>query len=82
MIVDSSAIVAILRGKPEAQRFTLAIEQSRTVRVSAATYVEVGAIMDRERDPIVSRRVDQLLDIAEAVIEPVTPEQARIARAA
>lgn len=82
MILDSSAIVAILRAEPDAERYALAIEQSRAVRISAATYVEIGAVMDHELDPIVSRRVDQLLEVAGAVIEPVTLEQAHIARAA
>lgn len=59
-----------------------AIEGARDVRVSAATYVEVGAVMDGARDPVVSRRVDELFDIAGATVEPVTVEQASIARAA
>ncbi len=52
------------------------------MRVSAASYVEVGAIIDRARDPVASRRVDDLLDVAAATIEPVTVEQSAIARAA
>ncbi len=52
------------------------------MRVSAASYVEVGAITDRARDPVASRRVDDLLDVAAATIEPVTVEQSAIARAA
>ena len=38
--------------------------------------------MDRARDPVVSRRADQLLDAAGAIIEPVTKVQAWLARAA
>lgn len=82
MILDSSAVIAILRAEPDAERFAIAIERARSVRISAATYVEIGAVMDQERDPVLSRRVDDLLDIAGTVIEPVSPEQARVARAA
>ncbi len=82
MILDSSAVLAILRDEPEAERFAEAIEGARSVRMSTATYVELGAVVDGQRDPIVSRRLDQLLDVAGTVFEPVTLEQARIARAA
>lgn len=82
MIVDASAWMAILRAEPDAERYAAAIEAARTVRLSAATYVELGAVMDQARDPVVSRRVDDLLDVAGAVVEPVTAEQASIARSA
>ena len=52
------------------------------MRMSTATYVELGAVVDSQQDPIVSRRLDQILDVAGTVFEPVTLEQARIARAA
>jgi ribonuclease VapC len=82
LILDSSAVIAILRDEPGAERLAVVIEQAPSVRISAATYVEVGAVMDRQRDPVVSRRVDDLLDIAGAIVEPVSAEQARLARAA
>ena len=82
MIVDTSAIIAILRAEADAERFAMAIEQADVVRISAATYVEVGAVIDQARDPVVSRRVDDLLDVAGALVEPVTNEQSGIARAA
>jgi ribonuclease VapC len=82
VIVDSSALIAILRAEPEAEGFALAIEGAVTVRISAASYVEIGAVVDQARDPVVSRRVDDLLDVMGAIVEPVTAEQASIARAA
>jgi ribonuclease VapC len=82
MIIDTSALVAILRDEPEARRFAEAIETARVRRISAATYVEVGAVIDGGRDPVASRLVDSLLDAAGVVIEPVTEAQSRIAREA
>lgn len=82
MILDGSAVLAILRDEPEAERFAETIEGAHTVRMSTATYVELGAVVDSDADPIVSRRLDQLLDVAGTVFEPVTIEQMRIARAA
>jgi len=82
MIIDTSAIVAILRQEPEARRFAEAIEAAPVRRVSATTYVEIGAVIDGARDPVASRLVDELLAKAGIVIEPVTAAQARIAREA
>lgn len=80
MIIDTSAIVAILREEDQARRFAEAIEAASVRRISAATYVEVGAVIDGARDPVASRLVDELLATAGIVIEPVTAAQARIAR--
>ena len=82
MIIDTSALVAILRDEPDASWYAHAIEQAADRRISAATYVEVGAVIDGARDPVASRRVDELLHVAGIVIEPVTEEQARRAREA
>jgi len=82
MIIDTSAIVAILRQEPEARRFAEAIEAAPVRRISATTYVEIGAVIDGARDPVASRLVDELLARAGIIIEPVTAAQARIAREA
>ena len=82
MIIDTSAIIAILRLEPEAESFARAIEEARTRRVSAVNYVEAAAVMDGSRDAVVSRRFDELFREARLTIEVVTPSQARIAREA
>ncbi len=50
------------------------------MRISAANYVELGAVIDGARDPVASRRVDELIAMAGIGIEPVTGDQARRAR--
>jgi len=82
MIVDASAIIGILRAEPEAQEFSKAIVAARERRVSAVNFVEAAIIIDGSRDPIASRRFDELIREAELQIEPVTPAQARLAREA
>jgi ribonuclease VapC len=82
MIVDTSALIAILRDEPEALSFAQAIENSAVRRVSAANFVEAAVIIDASRDPIASRRFDDLIKEAQIIIEPVTEPQARIAREA
>lgn len=82
MIVDTSAVVALLRAEPEAPAFAAAIERARSPRMSAAGYVETAAVIDQARDPVVSRALDELVDVAGIGIEPVTEGQARLAREA
>lgn len=82
MIVDTSALVAILRDEPDAKTFATAIAGADRRRLSTANYVETAIVIDGSRNPIASRHFDDLLREAEIVIEPVTEEQARIAREA
>ncbi len=82
MIVDTSALIAILRDEPEAMAYARAIAKAGNRRLSAANYVETAAVIDSSHDPVASRRFDDLVREAELVIEAVTPTQARIAREA
>jgi ribonuclease VapC len=82
MIVDSSAIIAILRGEPEAQAFAEAMEQAMSLRMSAGTLFEASIVADGFRDPRLSARFDEIVEVPKMVVEPVTVEQARIARQA
>ena len=82
MIVDTSALIAILRREPDARSFTDAIDAASTRRISAGTYMEAAVVIDSNRDPVLSRRFDELIDSAQIVIEPVTETQARLAREA
>ena len=80
MIADTSAIVAILRNEPDALVYATAIANTDIRRISAVSFVETAAVIDGGRDPIASRRFDELLREAEFVIELVTEVQARAAR--
>jgi ribonuclease VapC len=86
MILDTSALIAILRFEAEAPEFAKiiasAVESSVQPRISAVSYVEAGAVIDGSKNPIASRRFDELIDEAQIAIEPVTEAQAGIARQA
>jgi ribonuclease VapC len=58
------------------------LESSAIRRVSAANFVETALIIDASRDPVASRRFDDLIREAQIIVEPVTEAQARIAREA
>ena len=74
--------VAILRNEPEAKDCAVAIEINPVRSISAANFVETALVIDGSRDPIASRRFDDLVREAHIAIEPVTEAQARIAREA
>ena len=82
MIIDVSALIAILRDEPEARTFAKAIAGTNIRRVSAVNYVEAAAVIDASRNPVASRRFDDLFREADLIIEQVTEAQARIAREA
>ena len=82
MIADSSAIVAILELESDARELAQAIQEAPERRISVVNYVETAAVLDSRRDPGLSRRLDDFLRVAQFSLEPVTVEQARMAREA
>lgn len=82
MIVDTSALIAIVKGEPEAASLAAAMEAADVLCISAATYFEACIVTDGWRNPKLSARFDEIMGRAKIVIEPVTLEQARIARQA
>ena len=83
MIVDASALVALVRDEPGADRFFRALSDPREPkRMSAANYLEAAIVIDASKNPIASRRFDDAVAAAGIIVEPVDREQAEIARAA
>jgi ribonuclease VapC len=81
-VVDSSAIIAVLRQEEDADVYLDAIETAGALRISAANHLEAAIIIDSARDPVASRRFDQFIAEARIQVQPVTASQARIAREA
>ena len=50
MILDTSALIAILRLEAEAPEFARLIERAARPRISAVSYVEAGAVIDGSKD--------------------------------
>lgn len=80
MIVDTSALLAILFGEAGAELYALAISSAESCRISAATFVEVSAVVESQSGDGGSRQWDAFFRRAGLVIEPVTEEQAQAAR--
>ena len=82
MILDSSAVVAVLRAEPEAPEFVRAIGASQSRHISAVNYVETAIVIDGGKDAVASRRLDDFFRVSRIAIETVTPKQAELARQA
>ncbi|HEY2884959.1 MAG TPA: type II toxin-antitoxin system VapC family toxin [Rhizomicrobium sp.] len=82
MIVDSSAILAILFNESDAESYAHAITDADVCRISAANFVEVAIVVEAQTRASGSRQFDAFFRRAGIVIEPVTEEQAHIARQA
>ncbi len=80
--MDTSALIAILAGEPEQDAMLAAITAAGGARMSAASYLEAAVVVDALGDPVKSRRVDELLEALQIEVAAVTPDQARLARAA
>ena len=82
MVVDTSALIAILFEEPEAARFARRIADTSNPVMSAASYLEAGVVVLGRHGPSYLPRIDQALDRLRIMVVPVTPEHARLAIAA
>jgi ribonuclease VapC len=78
VIVDTSALVAIIRGEPDTVSLLTAMNAADRVRISADTLLETSIVVT----PAAHRDLDELVETAAAVIEPFDREQALAAREA
>lgn len=82
MIIDTSAVVAILKDEPDREALLDAILSADTRRMSAANYLEAAIVVDGLNDPVKSRRLDQILATLGIEITEVTVQHSQIARRA
>lgn len=82
MIVDTSAILAILFNEPDAEKYALAVSTASPCRISAATYLEAAVVIEAQTKENGSRQFDAFFRHSGILIEPVTQEQALVARQA
>jgi ribonuclease VapC len=82
MIIDSSAIIAILNDEPERRVFNEAIERSDACLISTASFVEASIVIDNNRGYDGLRDFDLFIMSAGIELVPVDADQAHIARQA
>ena len=82
MILDTSALLAVLFDEPDADYFERAIAGATTCRMSAANHLEAAMVVESRMGDEGGRQLDNFVEAAEIEIVPVTPEQAQAARLA
>lgn len=82
MIVDTSAIVALVLGEADSPAIAAVLGSADDVRMSAASWLEAAVVLDGRRNPATSRQFDDLVAAIGVTVEPVTSAQAAEARRA
>jgi ribonuclease VapC len=82
VVIDSSALLAILLEEPDASVFASAMTNSATCLLSAVSLVEVSMVVMRLRAPDPVAAFDNLIDKLGIEVVPVDREQALLAREA
>ena len=82
MVIDSSALLAILLQEPEAASLAAAINNDQVRLISAATLLETAMVIESRRWPDGGRELDLLLYRMHAELVAFSPEQAEVAREA
>lgn len=82
MVIDTSAVLAILQDESERGRFTTAIAEAARSLMSAATLLEAAIVVETRYGLEGGRYLDLLLERADVEITPVDEPQVRVAREA
>ena len=82
MVIDTSALVAILQDEPERRSFNQAIEAAESRSMSVASFVEASLIIESRYGPDGIRDLDLFIAKAKIEVVPVDAEQGHVARTA
>ena len=82
MILDTSALIAILFREREAVQFAQIIHEAGVCRISAANFVELAMVIEGQLGPEAGRQCDVFFRQAGIIIEPLSVDQAFLARQA
>ena len=82
MIIDTSAIVAMLQLEPEATAMLKLLSPRKDSKMSAGNYLECGIVIDKAKNAAASADMDALINTLNIEVVPVTHEHAKLARQA
>jgi len=82
MVLDTSALLALLLDEPEAEDFRAAVEEDTTRLVSAATLLETALVIEARKGERGGQELDTLIQKAEVLVVPVDAEHVFEARRA
>lgn len=80
MVVDSSAVLAVLFNEPERDAFADALSAAAVRLMSSVNVLEAAAVASSRKGPHGARELDLLLHRAEIEVTPFTPDHLRLAQ--
>lgn len=83
MIIDTSALISLIREEAASARFVPAMSRARErLRMSTANYLEAAIVVDANDSKALSERLDAIVEYWDIELVPVSPHHARLAREA
>ena len=82
MVIDTSALVAVMQDEQDRRAFNEAIEAAEVCAMSTASFVETSMIIESRFGPDGTRDLDLFISKAKIDLVPVDVDQAHIARQA
>ena len=82
MIVDSSALLAIILDEPDAQRYKVALVEADARHIPSPNWVEVALVVESRADDTLRERFEAMFDALEVTVAPFLPSHATEARRA
>lgn len=79
IIVDTSALIAVMLDEPEEEKFIETISGAESIRVGSATLLESRMVLTRKKGRSAVRDLDAFIETSGMEIEPVTVEDADLA---
>jgi ribonuclease VapC len=80
MVIDTSALLAILQDEPEREAFVRAVGGAGDTRLSVAGFVETSIVLYTRSGAEALRRLDLFLDRAHITLVPLSVAQGHVAR--
>lgn len=80
MVIDTSALIAILQNEPESDHLLSKLKQAKALRISAATVTEAGIEMHARYGDAGEMEVDNIIHRLNIDVIPLTAEHAELAR--
>ena len=82
MVLDTSALLALLLDEPEAEAYRVALEDDPTRLVAAGTLLETALVIEARKGEAGGRELDLLIHRAEVAVVPTDADQVAEARRA
>lgn len=79
MILDASAVIAVVNGEDDAEEYAEILLAESSLSISAATLLEANMVMRRSDNPVMHRLVDDLIESLGVDVVPFDRDQATVA---